>query len=136
MYGRTAKATATGTARLVLHFDDDQLLRAPPDEAGHGVGPLHGVAAGDAHRGLHHRRRPASDWRTAGSRLGRCHRSSAPIHQSSDQPPTQGVTRPRGSTIAVDGEARFPTAVQFRAVRLTGNGPGARGMYDGDSGSS
>ena len=46
------------------------------------------------------------------------------------------MTRPRGSTIADHGEARFPTAVQFRAVTLARNGRGPRGTKAGDSGSS
>ncbi len=42
---------------------------------------------------------PTSCWRTADSRDGKCQRSSAPIHQSNDQPSYQGVRRPRGSTM-------------------------------------
>src|SRR5581483_2308588 len=79
---------------------------------------------------------PATDWRTAASRLGRCQRSPAPIHQSSDQPPAHGVTSPRGSTVAEYGEARFPTVVQLRWVTLVTSGASPRGTKAGDSGSS
>ena len=74
-------------------------------------------------------------WRTATSRDGTCQRSSAPIHQSSDQPSYQGVTSPPGSTIASRGESRLPTAVQFRCVTLVRNGRWPRGTNDGELGS-
>ncbi|MBW3654405.1 MAG: HAMP domain-containing histidine kinase [Actinobacteria bacterium] len=77
-----------------------------------------------------------SRWRTATSRLGRCHRSSAPIHQSSDQPSNHGVRSPRGSTIASLDEPRLPTIVQLRLVTLASSGRCPRGVNAGERGSS
>jgi hypothetical protein len=77
-----------------------------------------------------------SDWRTAVSRDGRYQRSSAPIHQSSDQPSNHGVTRPRGSTIASRDEPTLPTIVQLRPVRLVSSATWPRGTKAGDRGSS
>ena len=79
---------------------------------------------------------PTRRWRTAISREGRCQRSSAPIHQSSDQPSNQGVTSPRGSTIGSHGEPTLPTIVQLRWVRFTRNGRWPRGTNAGAAGSS
>src|SRR5581483_7727578 len=75
-------------------------------------------------------------WRTAVSRDGKCQRSSAPIHQSSDQPSNHGVTIPRGSTMASQVDATLPTAVQLRSVRLVSTGRWPRGTKAGDAGSS
>ena len=79
---------------------------------------------------------PTRCWRAATSRDGTCQRSSAPTHQSSDQPPGHGVTRPRGSTVASRAESRLPTVVQFRPVRLARNGRWPPGRKAVDRGSS
>src|SRR3954468_14838748 len=74
--------------------------------------------------------------RDGASREGTYHRSSAPIHQSSDQPSNHVVTRPRGSTIGSTVDATLPIAVQFRAVTLVRNGRWPRGTKADDVGSS
>ena len=51
-------------------------------------------------------------WRTAASRAGTRHRSSAPIHQSSSHPAARGATRPRPSTDA----SRVPPATPMIVV--------------------
>src|SRR3954463_14934592 len=81
---------------------------------------------------------PTSPWRMrdGASRDGTYQRSSAPIHQSSDQPSNHVVTRPRGSTMASHVDATLPIAVQLRAVTLVRNGRWPRGTKAGDVGSS
>ena len=62
---------------------------------------LHRVTPGHAHRRCDTTGMPSrSDWRTATSSSGRCHRSSAPIHQPSSQPARSGRTLPTPSTDA------------------------------------
>ena len=75
-------------------------------------------------------------WRTLTSRDGKCQRSSAPTHQSRDQPSNHGVTSPRGSTIASHGDPTFPTIVQLRFVRLAKVGRWPRGTNAAERGSS
>ena len=102
---------------------------------GDGIGAVHGVAARHPHERLDHGRRV--DELLADRRVscdGKCQRSSAPIHQSSDQPSNHGVTRPRWSTIASQLEPMLPIAVQLRPVTLVRTGRWPRGMKAGEPG--
>ena len=121
--GRRAKATATGTGEAF----SSSTTTAPPSgtpspeataQARWTSSPP-GMRATVSTTGLSSTRR----WRTPTARDGRCHVSSAPIHQSSDQPSGHGVTAPRGSTTAAlgatDGAEQHPVAVG-RALRRAG----------------
>src|SRR5581483_1423437 len=135
LYGRTANASDTGTG-LRFSTSTTTSSSSPPDRNAYArctawpPGTRIDVSTTGA--------APSKLWRTrdAGARDGRCQPSSAPIHQSSDQPSNHVVTSPRGSTIASHGEATLPTSVQLRAVTLVRKGRWPRGWNAGEAGSS
>ena len=110
--GRTAKARAKGAA-LALTIS---MTNEPP--AGPGTAPTRWIASPPGIRmSVSTTGVPSTNrWRTETSRAGRCHRSSAPIHQSNDHPPGTGVISPRPSTIACPGLSTVPSVVHDRPV--------------------
>ena len=132
--GRRANATATGTGEAF----SSSTTTAPPSgtpspeataQARWTSSPP-GMRATVSTTGLSSTRR----WRTPTARAGRCHVSSAPIHQSSDQPSGHGVTAPRGSTTARSAPPTVPSSTQLRWVVLC-DAPGP-GTTSGEAGSA
>ena len=90
--GRTASASANGTAE---RFSTSITTPSPPPSTvDRRTANARWTASPPGMRSVVSTTGAAatSRWRTAASSAGRCHRSSAPIHQSTPKPPGAGTT--------------------------------------------